>query len=261
MRNKIYGLLFLILIPLSFNSCIQFNVAKGSGVWFYTYTSSGIPSEYNLTPASFICLQPDHNYILDFGKFEHGKWERAGDTIILQDVTGNMGGLLVTYSKGKSLGLSIEPGVVCDFESQPYSFSKEAAHPFSFENNTWRIRATRKETPVEIKQRVINHCRFWKAYFTWALDNDIAYIDVRSTPSPIKIYGNGFALERYDEASPVWQHYFYDSADYRLAYDILDDVFTNKIAWAHSDSKYKKFIGAYEQLEQMVMRAKIADHN
>jgi hypothetical protein len=35
-----------------------------------------------------------------------------------------------------------------------------------------------------------NHCQFWETYFTWALKNELATIDVRSTPTAIKIYGN-----------------------------------------------------------------------
>ena len=34
-------------------------------------------------------------------------------------------------------------------------------------------------------------------YFNWALDNELTTVDVRSTPTPIKIYGNGFTIKQY----------------------------------------------------------------
>ncbi|MEO8712476.1 MAG: hypothetical protein ABI405_10155 [Parafilimonas sp.] len=243
----------LIFISTCFTSCIQFIRDHASGVWFYTYSSSGISSEFNLTPASFICLQPGNNYTLDFGKFEYGKWTTIGDTIILTASSGNTTAFIINSKIGKDLKLNTEPGVVCDFESQPYSFSKNDAAPFSLEDNKWRIHATHKETPAEIKMRLKEHCKFWKDYFTWALNNNIETVDVRSTPTPIKIYGNGFALKKFADLPAEWKSYFYDSTDCMMANKIIDDAFThNDIAWAHTDNKYKMFIGAFEQLEQML---------
>ena len=110
-----------------------------------------------------------------------------------------------------------------------------------------------KESSAEIKLRLVNHCRFWKNYFTWALDNNLNTIDVRSTPTPIKIYGNGFAIKDFNDLPLNWKNYFFDSTDCKLANDMLKDVFThNDIAWAHTDNKFKMFIGAFEQLEQML---------
>ena len=75
MKYKNYAIAILVFAMMILSSCINFT-HKDTGIWFYTYTSKGISSEYSLTPASFICLQPDNNYTLDFGKFEYGKWEQ-----------------------------------------------------------------------------------------------------------------------------------------------------------------------------------------
>ena len=112
-----------------------------------------------------------------------------------------------------------------------------------------------KETENEISKRLVNHCLFWKAYFKWALDNNIATIDVRSVPTPIKIYGNGFALKSFDDLPQTWKKYFYDSADCKKATELLQATFAhNDIAWAHTDNKYKMFIGAFEQLSSMLKK-------
>lgn len=87
--------------------------------------------------------------------------------------------------------------------------------------------------------------------FTLDFGKKIDYLDVRSTPTAIKIYGNCFGLKPVDELPPRWTSLFYDSADCRKANDIIQDIFRHKtIAWANTDSKYKMFIGAFQQLEQ-----------
>ena len=245
--------LLLFFVSIFFASCLSFIINSYTGAWFYTYTSTGFSSQYNLTPASFICLQPDNHYTLDFGKFEYGKWERNRDTLILNSSSGEQKIFFITYKMGNALKLNMQRGVVCDFEAQQYSFSKNTAQPFSLQDNQWRLHATHKETPAEIKMRLINHCQFWKDYFLWATDNNIAAVDVRATPSPVTIYGNGFALKEYYDLPDAWKNYFYDSSDCKLADSLLTNVFMhNTIAWPHTDSKYKMYIGAFEQLEQFL---------
>jgi len=256
MRYKSFITLAVCFLLTGFEACISF-IHKFSGnitgVWFYTYTSAGDATEFNLTPASFLCLNPDETYTRDFGEFDYGKWTKHHDTLLLKSISGNIDIFLIDYSNGKDIKLSTTPGVVCDFEVQPYSFKANVAKPFSLEDNKWRIKSMRKESTAEIKRRLINHCQYWKDYFTWALDNKIATVDVRSTPSPIKIYGNGFELKFYYDLPYEWKNYFYDSADCQHANNILSDVMThNNIALAHTDNKYKMFIGAFEQMEAIL---------
>jgi hypothetical protein len=85
-------------------------------------------------------------------------------------------------------------GSVLHFESIARNFSSLADDPFALTNNQWRIPATKKENEQEIKSRLKNHFRFYELYFDWALNNHFQSIDVNSTPSLIRIYGNGFAL-------------------------------------------------------------------
>lgn len=252
MKHRLYTFIIL-LITICIAGCNLPIKNNDTGIWFYMFSNGKASSEFNFTPTSFLCLQPNKTYTLDFGKFEYGKWSMQGDTLLLQNADGNIEPLIIINKNGNDIKLSPEPGVVCNFESQAYSFNEDAAMPFSLDNNKWRIKAKDKELPAQVKTRLINHCTFWKQYFTWALDNNITTVDVRSTPTPIKIYGNGFALKRFEELPTSWKNYFYDSADRQLANDMLSDVFThNDIAWAHTDNKYKMFIGAFEQLEQLL---------
>jgi hypothetical protein len=85
------------------------------------------------------------------------------------------------------------------------------------------------------------------------MDNEFSSVDVRSTPSPVKIYGNGFIIKPFGDLSAAWKSYFYDSADCAKANEMLVDiVHKNNIAWAHTDNKYKMFISAFQQMQQIL---------
>ena len=221
-------------------------------LWFYTYTSVPAKEEDNeITPASFLYLQKDGSYTRDFGQFEYGKWKRKDSLLLLINNKGVVIGFPIKLMAGNELDLLSENGSVLNFESQPDRSSSATDDPFTIENNQWRIPATKKENEQELKNRLKNHCRFHEVYFKWALDNNLATVDVRSTPSLLKIYGNGFALKKFEELPPAWRSYFYDEEDCRKATGILKDIFdTSDIAWAHTDNRFKMFISAFQQLEQ-----------
>jgi len=144
-------------------------------------------------------------------------------------------------------------GTILSFEKQPAKFSSPADNPFSAENNQWRIPAVKKENDQDLRRRLKNHFRFHEAYFKWALDAKLQSIDVRSTPSLIKIYGNGFALKNFEELPASWRSYFYDEGDCQKANNMIKDIFEKRdIAWALTDNRYKMFISAFQQLGQKV---------
>ena len=241
---------YIFCLLCFFTSCVNIFFNNNGELWFYAYSSGEIPSEFALTPANFLYLNPNKTYTLDFGEFKYGKWMKHSDTLILHFVGGEISSYLINYENSKDLKLTIVPGLVSDFAGTASSFSSEAENPFSLQNNRWRIPARHKETPLEIKERLINHCTFWKNYFLWALNKNVQYVDVRSTPTPIKIYGNGFALKPLKELPIAWKKYFFDSTDCRLANQMIENIFTKQnIAWTNTDNKYKMFAGAFEQLE------------
>jgi hypothetical protein len=56
-----------------------------------------------------------------------------------------------------------------------------------------------------------------------------------------------------DDLPPRWKAFFYDDEDCRKANQILTDIFHRQtIAWANTDSKYKMFLGAFQQLEKFL---------
>jgi hypothetical protein len=240
----------LVLIQLSCTSGKE----KLDKLWFYTYSSGDSKNEDTaLTPASFLNLQADKTYTLDFGGFDYGRWESNNGLLLLASSKGRTISFQIKHFFGNELSLSDDKRVVMNFEGGRYKFSSAAGNPFSAENNQWRIPATKKESEEKLKNRLRNHCKFYETYFMWALENDLNSVDVRSTPSLIKIYGNGFALKKFDELPVMWRSYFHDDEDCQKANDIIKNIFDHQdIAWAHTDNKYKMFLSAFQQLQRLV---------
>ena len=250
---KRIGYFFSMLTIVGLSYCTSRDSAINR-LWFFTHTTADFAGDDQApTPASFMNLQKDHSYTRDYVGFDYGRWEIKDTMLLLKSTNGNTISFPINYLSGNELRLSTAKGTIVNFESQPGSFSSAAENPFSLENNQWRIRATRKESELELKNRLRNHCLFYEYYFRWALANKLSSVDVRSTPSLIKIYGNGFALKDFGELPASWRSYFYDDEDCRKASDLIKKIFEHHdIAWARTDSKYKMFISAFQQLRQLI---------
>jgi hypothetical protein len=243
----------LILFLTTATGCLL-SINPMPKLWFYTY-GTGAPTGKDslLSPASFLELRPDGSYTRDFGYFEYGSWIRKDRQLILT----SRNRTTYTYQLNKitpgEMQLTLDNGLVGNFDSQSLPSENEKQDPFSVYNNRWRIPATHKESNSEIRRRLYEHCQFWEAYFHWALDKDLPTVDVRSTPSLIKIYGNGFTLKPIEDLPAEWTSFFFDAEDCQKANDIITDIFQHKtIAWAHTDSKYKMFLSAFQQMENFL---------
>jgi len=247
--------LFSMLILLGASNCKP-RSSEIDRLWFFTHTTGAFASEeQGPTPDSFMNLQTNHVYTRDYVGFDYGRWEIKDSMLLLKSSNGNTISFPINYLVGNELRLSTAKGGIVNFESQPGNFSSAAENPFSLENNQWRIRATKKESEPEIKNRLLNHCLFYEYYFRWALANKLSSVDVRSTPSSIKIYGNGFALKNFEELPLSWRSYFYDDEDCRKANDVIKNIFEHHdISWVRTDSKYKMFISAFQQLGQLIKK-------
>lgn len=240
-----------LLSLLAMSGCTGHS-APSAKIWFFTHsTGTGEPSASGLNPANFIDLEADGSYTRDFGQFDYGKWKFSEHQLVFTNYRDSQYVLPVNYLTSTEMQVGLPKGPFDNFESQSLYGTTPQENPFSPENNRWRIKAKEKEPAQLIRKRLLNHFRFWEMYFTWALKNHIDYIDVRSTPTPIKIYGNGFGLKPFSDLPDTWKMYFYDEADCRAASDKIQYMFNrNLVAWPHTENKYKMFIGAFQQLQQ-----------
>lgn len=207
--------------------------------------------EYGLTAANFIDLQADGTYTSYLAFFDSGKWFFRNNTLILVNHNRQIIELQVNKMDDKELICTNKmKRKVYRFSATPNEFAGASENPFSTLNNQWRIKATHKESDAELRARLKNHFSFWEKYFAWGFKEDIDYLDVRSTPSLLKLYGNGFELQYYEYLYPEWKNIFYDTADCRMAYENLYyKMYEKKIQWPKTKNRFESFVSAFHQLQ------------
>lgn len=233
-----------------------------SKVWFYTYddTRSHSVADKNgdpiLTPVHFMNLQSNGQYTAYLQGFEYGNWDLADDFIVLKRNDKKVRRIHLQKTGINEITVDIKPDNAFQsayrFEGNPNNYGEDE-NPFSKANNLWRIKAPHKESDQEITTRLKNHFRYWEKYFDWGIRTNKQYLDVRSLPGPLKMYGNGFELVPLEDWAPEWKNLFYDDEDTRIAWNKLHYFFTYKrIAWAKTDHKFKMFVSAFQQIQRQI---------
>lgn len=208
--------------------------------------------EYGFSGACFLNLQPDGNFSSYFSAFDYGKWRLRDSSLVLTD---HNDGILVLdvkkLDRKEMICLNRSNHKVYRFNGFNNIFSSDAESPFSIANNEWRIRAAHKENDPQIQTRLKNHFRWWEKYFSWALKNKMEVLDIRSTPSVLDMYANGFELKYYDQQFPEWKTIFYDSSNCWRAYEMVYYLMYKKnIQWPKTENRFEAFVSAFQQLQQ-----------
>jgi hypothetical protein len=223
-----------------------------SRLWLFN-SGSGVPTSEEdslLSPASFLEFRPDGTYTSDFGRFNYGSWNLKDQKLYLTNQRRTTYVYRVKNMDKKELQLVMAKGEIAHFDGYSLPSSKPESDPFSTYNNQWRITSAHKEDDTAIRKRLFNHCRFWETLFSWASDKNLA-LDVRQTPTPLKIYANGFGLKHYDDLPEEWKSYFFDEGDCRKADTLIIHTFRQtKIVWPKTEDDYKRFISGFQQLEK-----------
>jgi hypothetical protein len=261
MRFSIYCMLVCSVVFLNGCSSREGLLTK---VWFFTYENksrSDNSTDPELSPVSFINLQSKGKYTANIGGFEYGAWSVDDKILLLKPAAGKPRRILMKKLTDKEMVADLNPSNEFIAESRFEGFKdplkEEEESPFSVTNNKWRMKATGKESPQQITNRLVNHFKYWEQYFRWGIESDKSSLDVRSHPSPLKMYGNGFALMPIDHWPEEWSRNFYDSTDRQLAFDKIRWVLRNKsVKWPETGHKFRQFISAFQQMQENVKHAK-----
>lgn len=249
---KRHLLIVIGLLTLAFFACTPDK--PGSGLYFYTSFVEGDPNtDTTLNFVSFLQLRPDGSYSQDFGRFDYGSWNLKEGRLYLTNQRRRTYVYRVLSLTNAKLVLRLDSGRTGSFRVHRLPSSKPEQDPFSSFNNQWRIPATHRESDAEIRGRLYNHCQFWETFYKWVDDKNEGLTDITEFPSPLKIYGNGFGLRRYDNLSPVWKSYFFDEEDCHRADTMIKHSFRrNTINWPETDNDYRKMIGGFQQVQQFL---------
>lgn len=259
MRLAITCILLCNLIFLS--GC---NTREGllTRVWFFTYEKKGRDvksTDPELSPVSFINLQSKGKYTANLNGFEHGQWSLEDKVLMLKPTGGKSRKVLLRRLTDKECVMDLDPSNQYMSHSVFEGFKNpldDEESPFSIANNKWRVKATNKESAQQITDRLVNHFMYWESYFKWGIENNRSTLDVRSHPSPLKIYGNGFTLMPVSEWPEEWSRNFYDDEDRQIAFDKIFWTLRNKtVQWPQSVHKFKQFVSAFQQMEANIRYA------
>jgi hypothetical protein len=227
----------------------------GAQLWFFVpeNTPTTVIVDSAIGAGSFLDLRPDGHFTRWFGHFEYGIWTLKDQRLYLTNQQHKTFVYSVKQLSGKKLDLALSASETGNFLGFGRPGSNAQNDPFSLENNQWRVPPTHKEGDAEIRHRLYDHCRFWEAYFKWAKTEVAGRIDVRSTPTPLKIYGNGFGLKHYDNLPPEWKACFFDEEDCRKADTLIKRTFRrNTIKWPDTNDDLEKFISGFQQLQKFL---------
>lgn len=234
-----------------------------SRVWFYNSNQDtkqqveninryGGNMEYGMDGASFLDLQPDSSFTSYLSTFSFGRWNVQNDSIlILTDQKGRILKLDVKNLTGEELiCINTHNNRVYRFQGFDNHFSAGFENPFSISNNKWRIPALHRENDDQISSRLKNHFHYWEKYFNWAAVNKLKHLDIRSTPSILDMYSNGFNLQYYNYQPTEWKRNFYDSTDSWKAYEkVYYLMAAKKIKWPKTENRFERFVSAFQQMQ------------
>jgi hypothetical protein len=229
-----------------FNDAPNQNTGDNAGI------EPGFATDSHFNTGNFIDLQADGTYSCYFPVYETGKWFFKDQMLILVNRKKDMLELQVKKVDDEELVCTNKlKRTIYRFKGLPNNFLSQAENPFSVSNNLWRIKPLKRETDEQLRKRMKNHFTYWKQYFSMGLKNKMEVLDIGSTPSLFKMYGNGIQLEYYDNLFPEWKSCFYDSIDCRLAYEnVYYKMYQHKIKWPDTKNRFESFVSAFTQLEQ-----------
>jgi hypothetical protein len=117
--------------------------------------------------------------------------------------------------------------LVLSLAGEPHIDTSDASDPFSLVNNQWRIKATHKETDIELLNRISNHTDAIEAFIKRAAKEKWNVADLRYFSSPFRFYEDGILLKALPKLPKGWNAVFYDSLDADRAYDWLGKLWNN----------------------------------
>jgi hypothetical protein len=252
---------FIPVILITLFSCSEVKQDSISRVWFFNAeftdqhlsedSALGRTADYSLSPANFINLREDGSYSAYMTQFEEGKWTVKEENLILINRDKKIREYQIHRRKNDEMVLLDKmKRLIYRFNGYPNNFATLNEDPFAAQYNQWRYKAKHKESDKELAGRLKNHFQFWEKYFDWGVNKKVDYLDVRSTPTPVKLYGNGFQLYYQEELSHKWQEIFYDTADSRIAYEMLYyKMYEKDIQWPKTENKFTGFASAFKQLQ------------
>jgi hypothetical protein len=188
--------------------------------------------------------------------YRQGSWTANGDVLILTLGAGSQPFLFEIVDVNQhNLVLILMDDNMTDGEltilcNKSLQYIHDGVDLLAPEHNTWRTKASKKESQDEIKARIVAHLDYLITYFGGIEDKKQTYFETGLVSSPFRFYSHGLGLSRESKNTRQWLDAFYDEADANVAFDLLKESLRSVGKFPRAETFTKEYRLAFQQMRR-----------
>ncbi len=214
---------------------------------------------------SYIQLKSGNSYNFRIGSiYTQGKWNlkndstlvfvaSSKDTIPMQIEKCRNDTLKVRFISGHNLAIYLDAyteSVTLTFIPDTISYYT-TNNPYSFKANKWAVKATRKLTEEEIKDKVVYFLDYLILVLKDSRKNE-NYLE--QITNPINVAANGLSLIKPERVDPEWRNLFYDENGFQKAYQLLILAFNSDVKILQTNDTVELDVDILKQLKAFIRK-------
>lgn len=186
--------------------------------------------------------------------YRQGTWSRQGDRLQLSlGESGSAYSFEIVEQDENVLVLILLDTRTSDGElviscRKSQQYIHDGVDLLSPEENTWRIKPTRKEIAEEVRTRAIQHLDYLIRYFECVKANKQGYFETGIISSPFVFYAHGLGLSRETPFALRWQESFFDEENANQAFTYLLVALRSVKKYPKADTFTEEYLLAFRQM-------------
>ncbi len=113
-------------------------------------------------------------------------------------------------------------------------------NPYNKINSEWRTKPNKRESEVELKERLKGCIQFYQYFFTGYVESKSTEIDFSGLPSCFKWYQGGIFVQNKKKLDKKWIDCFYSEDQALQARQIIEDALSKKYDWDTTERNWIK---------------------
>lgn len=186
--------------------------------------------------------------------YRQGTWSRDGDRLELSlGETGSAYAFEIVEHDENTLVLLLLGTRTSDGElviscQKSQQYSHDGVDLLSPEENTWRLKPTRKETDEQVRARAIQHLDYLIKYFEGVKAKQQGYFETGIISSPFVFYAHGLGLSRETPFARRWRESFFDAENADQAFSYLRAALRSVKKYPRAYTLTDEYLLAFRQM-------------